>query len=58
MDSKTEFIKYLKIYREYLTKQQIDTLRGKAKQGDYVAVRKGLITILKRQGINISLGRW
>jgi len=53
-----EFIKYLKAYRNYLTKQQIDTLRGQALKGNTVAVRKGLITILRRQGINASLGQW
>lgn len=53
-----DFVKYLRIYREYLTKQQIQTLRGKALHGDVVAARKGLTTILSRQGINVSLGSW
>lgn len=54
----TEYIKYLNNYREHITKQQYDTLRGKLKQGDMLAARKGLTTILRRQGLNISLGRW
>ena len=52
------YLKYLKIYRNYLTKQQISTLKGQALSGNITAVRKGLITILKRQGINVNLGQW
>lgn len=51
-----EFLKHLKIYRQYLTKQQIDTLKGQALK-DSTAANKGLAIILKRQGLNISLGQ-
>lgn len=54
----TDFIKYLKIYRDYLTNQQYKTLKGKAMSNDMISARKGLTTILKRQGLNVSLGRW
>ena len=46
----SEYIEYLNNYRNYITKQQYDTLRGKLKQGDMLAVRKGLVTILKKAG--------
>ena len=52
------YLKYLKIYRNYLTKQQISTLKGQALGGNIIAVRKGLATILNRQGIKVSLGQW
>ncbi len=54
----SEYIKYLNNYHGYLTKQQYKTLKEKLKQGDILAVRKGLVTILKRQSINVSLGKW
>jgi len=46
-----EHIQYLNNYRNCLTKQQYNTLRGKLKQGDILAVKKGLATILSRQRI-------
>lgn len=52
-----KFLRYLKAYRGFLTKQQINTLKGKALEGDYIAVRKGLVTILRRQGVKVTLGR-
>ena len=51
------FLRYLRTYRNYLTKQQMNTLRGQALKGDFQAVRKGLVTILRRQGLNVNLGR-
>jgi hypothetical protein len=53
-----EFIRYLGAFRGWITTQEIRTLRGKAKIGDTLAVRKGLVTILRKQGLNVSLGRW
>ena len=41
-----EYIKYLDGYRKQITKQQYDTFRGKLKQGDIMAVRKGLESVL------------
>jgi hypothetical protein len=58
MNHITKHIHYLNNHRNNLTKQQYDTLRGKLKQGDILAVKKGLTTILSRQGVNVSLGRW
>ena len=54
----SEYIRYLDAYKQTLTKQQYKTLKGKLKQGDILAARKGLVTLLGRQGINASLGRW
>ena len=51
------FMKYLKTYNAYLTKQQYKTLRGKAIQGDILSARKGLVTLLRRQNINVSLDK-
>ena len=48
-------IKELKIYKNHLTNQQFKTLKGKVIQGDVLSSRKGLITILKRKNIKISL---
>jgi hypothetical protein len=42
-----EYIKYLDGYRKQITKQQYDTFKGKLKQGDILAVRKGLTAMLK-----------
>ena len=53
-----DFIKYLNSYKNYLTKQQFKTLRGKALEGDILAVRKGLAKILNRQGATLRVGRW
>jgi hypothetical protein len=46
-----EHIQYFNSYRNYLTKQQYKTLKGKLKQDDILAVRKGLNKILSRQGL-------
>lgn len=53
-----EFVKYLKVYHRYLTKHQIDTLKGQALSGNLLAARKGLVRILNRNGCNVELGRW
>lgn len=44
-----DFIRELKQYRHYLTRQQIKTLRGQAMSGETEAARKGLQTLLKKQ---------
>ena len=44
-----DFIRELKQYRHYLTKQQIKTLRGQAMSGETEAARKGLQTLLQKQ---------
>ena len=46
--------KLIKEYRFYLTRQQVRTLNGQYKAGDEEAALKGLITILKREGIEIG----
>jgi len=53
-----EFMKYLKLYNSKLTKQQYKTLKGQALSGQKKACRKGLVTILNRNNIKVSLGRW
>jgi hypothetical protein len=53
----SDFIKHLMIYREHLTKQQIQTLKGQAIAGNIYAARKGLVKLLKKQGFLVSLGR-
>ena len=48
-------VRYLiKQYRPYLTRQQVRTLNGQWKAGNEEAALKGLITILKREGIDIG----
>ena len=51
-------MKYLKLYNSKLTKQQYKTLKGQALSGQKKACRKGLVTILNRNNIKVSLGRW
>ena len=46
--------KLIKEYRSYLTRQQVRTINGQYKAGDEEAALKGLITILKREGIEIG----
>ncbi len=43
-----EFMNLLKNYRQQLSFQQFNTLRGQAKAGDIDAAYKGLQTILRR----------
>lgn len=50
-----EFIKYLGPYREYLTTQQIRTLKGQILAGQFNSARKGLVKILRKQGRNVYL---
>ena len=52
-----DFLKYLKIYREYLTRQQIQTLKGQVIDENIYGARKGLVKLLKRQGYVVNLGR-
>lgn len=54
---KYQVIKHLKAFRNQLTKQEIQTIRGQAKS-DPISARKGLATLLKRKGVKASLGRW
>ena len=54
---KYQVIKHLKAFRNQLTKQEIQTIRGQAKN-DPIAARKGLATLLERKGAKASLGRW
>lgn len=55
--AKYQVIKHLKAFRNQLTKQEIQTIRGQAKS-DPISARKGLATLLKRKGVKTSLGRW
>jgi len=55
---KSDLIKELKKYKNHLSNHQFKTFKGKIIAGDFMSVRKGLVTVLKRKGINISLGRW
>ena len=43
----------IKEYRDLLTRQQVTTLNGQAKAGNEVAAIKGLMKILRRQGVII-----
>lgn len=54
---KYQVIKHLKAFRNQLTKQEIQTIRGQAKS-DPISARKGLVTLLKRKGVKANLGRW
>lgn len=54
---KYELIKHLKAFRNQLTKQEIQTIRGQAKS-DPIAARKGLATLLEKKGMKANLGRW
>ena len=54
----SDFMKYLKSYKNQLTNQQYKTLKGQMLSGDMVACRKGLTTILNNKGLKFSLGRW
>jgi len=44
----------IKEYRDLLTRQQVTTLNGQAKAGNEVAAIKGLMKILRRQGVIIE----
>ena len=46
--------KLIKEYRHLLTRQQVTTLNGQIKAGNEEGALKGLIKILKRQGILID----
>lgn len=39
----------LKKYRQFLTRQQVTTLKGQIMKGDYLGFRKGLDTLLDRK---------
>ena len=47
-------IKLIKEYRHLLTRQQVTTLNGQIKTDNEEGALKGLIKILKRQGILID----
>ena len=51
----SDFMKYLKLYNNHLTRQQYKTLKGQAMNKNEKACIKGLVTILKREGIEINL---
>ena len=46
--------KLIKEYRHLLTRQQVTTLNGQIKSGNEEGALKGLVKILKRQGILID----
>ena len=48
----------IKEYRFYLTRQQVRTINGQYKAGDEEATLKELITILKREGIEIGNSKY
>ena len=50
-------IDYLHAYKSFLTRQQFKTLRGQCFT-DARAARKGLVKIIKRNGLKAELGRW
>ena len=51
----SEFIKQLKNYIKYLTKSEFSTLKGQAISGNICGSRKGLLKLLRRQGIEASI---
>ena len=44
----------IKEYRHLLTRQQVTTINGQVKAGNKEGALKGLIKIIKRQGITID----
>ena len=46
--------KLIKEYRYLLTRQQVRTIIGQCKAGNEEGALKGLVKILKRQGVNIE----
>ena len=46
--------KLIKEYRYLLTRQQVTTLNGQIKTGNEEGALKGLVKLLKRQGITID----
>ena len=46
--------KLIKEYRELLTRQQVTTINGQVKAGNEKGALKGLIKILRRQGVEIE----
>ena len=44
----------IKEYRHLLTRQQVTTINGQVKAGNSEGALKGLVKILKRQGVNIE----
>lgn len=50
MDEKQAAMQELKDYRQYLTKQQVTTIKGQIMSGKITAAMKGLNRILERQG--------
>lgn len=51
MDEKQAAMQELKDYRQYLTKQQVTTIKGQIMSGKITAAMKGLNRILERQGV-------
>jgi hypothetical protein len=43
------FVKDLKKYQHWLSKQQLKTLRGQALSGDLAGAKKGLTKLLRRE---------
>ena len=46
--------KLIKEHRELLTRQQVTTINGQVKVGNEEGALKGLIKILRRQGVEIE----
>ena len=44
----------IKEYRHLLTRQQVTTINGQVKAGNKEGALKGLVKILKRQGVEIE----
>lgn len=44
-----ECMMLLKKYRQFLTRQQVTTLKGQIMKGDFSGFRKGLDTLLNRK---------
>jgi len=50
--------KLIKEYRELLTRQQVTTINGQVKAGNEEGALKGLIKILRRQGVEIEYSKF
>lgn len=54
MEKMNTFVKGLDYYRQYLTKQQIKTLKGQALSGNILGAQKGLIKILNKADLKVK----
>ena len=48
----------IKNHRELLTRQQVTTINGQVKAGNKEGALKGLIKILRRQGVEIEYSKY